>query len=348
MLLTIVSFIFVFTVIAVAHEWGHMFFAKKAGIRVPEFGIGFGPTLFSWNKNNTLYKINLLPILGYVKIAGLDADDEQEKQIPENEKYYNKPVSKRFLPIAAGALTNLFLGFVVFSLIFMISGIPAGISNEISAISPGSEAAKIGLKPGDQLLSINGKSYKKPEDAIKLIHKSADKELTLGIQRKGSQLSIKATPKLHKRMKVGLIGFSLKAIKQRVNPFKAVYYGFKETFGLAMMILVIVGRLLVGKISVGDLAGPVGIAQITGQYASHGFLSLMSFLGFFSVNVAILNLLPLPALDGGRLFFVILEAIRRKPISIEKENKIHSVGLFLLLGLLAVLTVNDILRIFRQ
>lgn len=348
MLLTIISFIFVFTIITLVHEGGHLFFAKRAGIRVHEFGIGFGPTLFSFKKNNTTYKVNLLPILGYVKIAGIDTEDPQEKETPENEKYYNKSIGQKFKSIFAGPMMNFLLGFIIFSFIFMISGIPIGISNEISAISPGSEAAKIGLRPGDRLISINGKKYDKPEDAVKLIHKSAGKELWLGLQRKNKTIQLKATPQYNKRLKIGLIGFSLKAAYEKANPLKAVWFGLKQTIGLALLILSLLGRLLVGKLSLGDLAGPVGIAQITGQFAQQGFLSLLSFLGFFSVNVAVLNLLPLPALDGGRLFFVLLEAIRRKPISIEKENKVHYVGLFMFLGLLAILTIKDVIRIFSQ
>lgn len=348
MFLTLVSFLFVFSVITIVHEFGHLYFSKKAGIRVHEFGVGFGPTLFSIKKNGTVYKINLLPILGYVKIAGIDTEDPLEKETPENEKYYNKKISQKFLSIVAGPIMNLILGFVVFSIVFMASGIPSGISNEISAISPGSEAAKVGLQAGDQLVSINNQTFDNAEAAIQLIHRSADKELTLGIDRSGKSLIIKATPQYNKRMKIGLIGFSLRPIYEKVGPIKALWYGLTQTFGLSLLILSILGRLIVGKLSIFDLAGPVGIASITGQYARHGFISLLSFLAFFSVNVAVLNLLPLPALDGGRLFFVILEAIRRKPISIEKENKVHYIGLFVFLGLLAILTVNDLIRIFAR
>jgi regulator of sigma E protease len=348
MLLTIVAFLFVFTVIAVVHEWGHLFFSKRAGIRVHEFGIGFGPTLFSTTRNNTVYKINLLPILGYVKIAGIDTEDPEEEHTPESEKFYNKPAGQKFKSIFAGPMMNLLLGFMVFSLVFMFSGVPTGISNELSAISPGSEAAKIGLHSGDKLISIDGQQFENAEDAISLIHKSADKKLKLVIERDGERLSLAATPTYNKRLKVGLIGFSLKPIYEKVGPLKSLYYGLKETVGLILLILTLLGRLLVGKLSLGDLAGPVGIAQITGQYAHQGITSFMSFLAFFSINVAVLNLLPIPALDGGRLFFVILEAIRRKPISMEKENRVHAVGLFILLGLIALLTINDLIRIFLR
>ena len=348
MFLTIISLIFVFTIITIVHEGGHLYFAKRAGIRVHEFGVGFGPTLFSFEKNKTIYKINLLPILGYVKIAGIDTEDPKEKETPEHEKYFNKSVGQKFKSIFAGPLMNLILGFMIFSFLFMFSGIPVGISNEISAVSPGSEAAKIGLRPGDQLISINGKTYENAEEAVKVIHQSAGKVLRLGIKRKGKHLTLNATPSYNKRLKIALIGFSLRAVNEKAGPIKAIYYGLRETVGLILLILTLLGRLLVGKLSFGDIAGPVGIAQITGQYAQHGFLSLLSFLAFFSINVAVLNLLPIPALDGGRLFFVLLEAIRRKPISIEKENKVHYVGLLVLLGLLAILTVKDVLRLFTQ
>ena len=347
MFITIISFLFVFTIITLVHEFGHLVFAKRAGIAVPEFGVGFGPNIFSFTKNNTTYKINLLPILGYVKIAGLDADDEQEKNIPADQKYCNKRVSQKFVPSFTGAVINLILGFMVFSLVFMIAGVPTGISKEISAISPGNEAAKVGLQAGDELIAINGRKYAKAEDLVKHIHQSAGKKLRLTIERDGSKKHITAVPQLNKKMKIGLIGFSLRAVYKKVAPWTAVWYGLKETGALIVMILTLVGKLFIGRLSLFDLAGPVGIAQITGQYARHGFLSLMSFLAFFSINVGILNLLPIPALDGGRLVFVVIVAVRGKPVPLEKENKFHYVGLFALLGLLAILTINDILRFFR-
>ncbi|MFH1826455.1 MAG: RIP metalloprotease RseP [bacterium] len=346
MLLTVAAFVFVFTVITLAHEGGHLFFSKRVGIRVHEFGLGFGPTLFSVKKNHTTYKINLLPILGYVKIAGIDVEDPQEKDTPDDEKYFNKGVGAKFVSIVAGALMNIVLGFLVFSIIFMISGAPKGITNEIATISPGSEAAHIDLRTGDKLTSINQKKLS-PEAAIEIIHQSAGTELKLGILRDGKPMVVKATPQAHKRMKIGLIGFSLKSEYERVGIFKAIYYGAAQTFGLTITILLIVGKLFSGQISLLDLAGPVGIANITGQYAQNGFVSLLSFLAFFSINVAVLNLLPLPALDGGRLFFILIELVRRKPISIEKENLVHAWGLYAFLALFAVLTVNDILRMLR-
>ena len=347
MFLTVISFAFVFTVITLVHEFGHLCFAKINGIAVPEFGIGFGPTIYQFSYHETTYKLCLLPILGYVKIAGLDADDEDDKNIPDEKKFQFKPVRLKFAPILSGAILNILLGALVFSVVFMFSGIPAGISNELAAISPGSEAAKIGLKPGDKLLGINKKLYPKAEEAVAFIHKSPNKELSLMVERSGKKITVKATPTLNAKQKIGLIGFQLKAITEQVNPFQAVYHGFMETGKLCLMILTIFGQLVIGRISLFDLAGPVGIAQITGQYAQHGLLSLLNFLAFFSINVGVLNLLPIPALDGGRLVFILIEAIRGKPIDLKKENQFHAVGMVLLLSLMAVLTINDVLRLFR-
>ena len=250
------------------------------------------------------------------------------------------------MSIFAGPMTNLILGFVIFFLVFAIMGIPKGISNEISTIQPGSEAAEVGLNIGDKLVAIDGVNYASPDKAIEKIHQSAGKKLALTIGRGAETLVVAATPKYHPKMKMGLIGFALKPLYEKINPIKAVYFGAKETVVLSLTIFSILGRLLVGKIGIGDLAGPVGIAQITGQYAQGGMLSLMGFIAFFSVNVAILNLLPIPALDGGRLVFVIIEAIFRKPVPIETENKIHGIAMYALLSLMAVLTVHDLMRIF--
>jgi regulator of sigma E protease len=348
MLLTILAFFFVFTIITLAHELGHLYFSKKVGIRVHEFGLGFGPTLFTWSRNNTVYKINLLPILGYVKIAGIDTDDPAEASTPEAERYYTKNPFQKFISIFAGPLMNLVLGFFIFSLVFALFGIPSGLSNQIASVSPGSEAEKVGIKPGDCIVAIDGKKYAQVEDAIKTIHASSDKKLDITIERAGKTLHFNATPKYHKKMKVGLIGFALKAVYSKVSPLKAIYHGGKETLSLSLTILVLFGKLLTGKLALGDLAGPVGIAQITGQYAQGGLFSFLGFLAFFSINVAVINLLPIPAMDGGRLVFILIEAIFRKPINIELENKIHLVGFYLLLGLMALLTVNDFLRILKR
>jgi regulator of sigma E protease len=347
MLITIISFAFVFTIITLVHEFGHLCVAKMNGIAVPEFGVGFGPNLYSFSYHETTYKINLLPLLGYVKIAGLDADEADDKIISEKNKYYTKKVWQKFLPIVAGALMNILLGALVFCFVFLLAGIPSGVSNEIAAISPGSEAARIGLKAGDKLLSLDNKPINDPLEAVKYIHQNPGKQLKLGILRQDKKLTFVATPTLNTKQKIGLIGFQLKTLSKKVGLLSALYHGFAGAANLCLAILLIVGQLIVGQVSLFDLAGPVGIAQITGQYAQGGAFSLLNFLAFFSINVGVLNLLPIPALDGGRIVFIIIEAFRGKALDIQKENQFHAVGLTLLLALMAILTVNDLLRLFR-
>jgi regulator of sigma E protease len=345
--LTIAVFILVFLAVTLAHELGHLIFSKLVGIRVHEFGLGFGPTLLSFDYHQTIYKLNLFPILGYVKIAGVDPEEGKDAPPLLADDFINKPLWARFVSIVSGPVANLVFGFILYSLVFASVGIPAGISNEIATISPGSPAASVGLLPGDRLIKLNSRPFSDPLSAIDYIHHHPGTPLSLTIQRGDRQKTYLVTPKLQPRLKIGLIGFSLRPNYQKVSLAKALWSGLIETWRLSVLTLVIVGKLLVGQVTIGDLAGPVGIAQITGQYAQSGLVATLGFIAFFSINVAILNLVPLPALDGGRLFFMLLELVRRKPINIELENKIHAVGLTLLLVLMAVLTINDLLRLFR-
>lgn len=351
MLITILSFVFVFTILALAHEGGHFYFARKAGIRVHEFGLGFGPRIFAFKMGNTTYSLNAIPVLAFVRIAGADTEsstDEDDKNTPEDEKFYNKSLKQRFLSTVAGPIANLILAFVVLTLVFAIAGVPKSTSNEIATITKNSEAEKAGLKAGDKIVSINGEKYANMEEIINVIHTNSGQQLVLGIIRDGTPLLVKATPKYNEKLKIGLIGFAPAPKYERVNLIEAVYYGAHQVGALSLMTLYIVGMLFTGRVSIQDLAGPVGIAHITGQYAHSGPLALFSFMALLNVNIGILNLLPLPALDGGRLVFQAIELIRRKAINPKIENKIHQWGLIFLLGFLAVVTLNDILRIFRS
>ncbi len=346
MFLSMVAFLFVFTIIALAHEVGHLIWAKRAGIRVFEFGIGFGPRLFAIEKSRTTYSLNLIPVLAFVRIAG-EGEDKEDLSCPENEKYTSKTPLQKFKALAAGPLMNIATALFILILLFLFAGIPSGVSSEIGAINRNSPAEAAGLKVGDRLLAINGVAYPKMEGAIEFIHKSAAKPLTLTVERRGKKLHLRATPQLNKKLKVALLGFTPKPIYKRVNPFLAVYHGLAQTTSMILLTLLVLGQLIAGRLSVVDLAGPIGIAQISGRYAQSGLVSLIWFTAFISVNIGVLNLLPIPALDGGRIVFVILEWIRRKPIDPKLEVKVNQWGLAALLGLMALVSVNDILRILR-
>lgn len=345
MLITVLLFLLVFTFLAFVHEVGHLVWAKRAGIRVPEFGIGFGPRIFSFTWNKTLYCLNLIPILGYVKIAGSE-NDEADKDIPAAELFSNKTPTQKLKCLAAGALMNISIAAILLAFSFIFFGVPTGISNQVGSISPGSPAEQAGLKINDIIVSIDGLSFPSMDEAITFIHNNPDKELTLSVRRLDQEIQLKATPKLNKRLKVGLLGFSPKPISSRINPLLAIYKAIEQTLSMILLTLVILWRLITGGVSVTDLAGPVGIAQITGKYAQSGVVSLIYFTAFLNVNIGVLNLLPLPALDGGHIVFVLLEWLRKKPFNPKLVSAINNWGFIALLALMAFVTYNDILRLF--
>ena len=349
MLKSIISFIVVFSVVTLAHEIGHYFFSRRAGIKILELGLGFGPKLYGFVKNGTAYTLNLFPILGFIRIAGTNPEEEvQDDKYSMEESYMGKTPAQKFLSIFGGPAFNILLAFIIFYVMFVFTGVPKDISNEISTVVPASVAAKAGINPGDKIIAISGMRVTRMADAVDLIHKSAGKPLLLTIDRNGKILKINAIPQLNKKLNIGLMGFSLKPIYLKTNPLTALYESLKQVFATSVVILYTLLLLIIGKISILDLAGPVGIAQFTGQVAGEGMVPLLSFTAFLSINLGLINLLPLPALDGGRLVFVVIEGIRKKAVDINLENKIHQVGLTLLLALMAVLTVNDIFRLFRR
>jgi len=349
MLISIISFIVVFTAVTLAHECGHLFFSRKAGIRVLEFGLGFGPRLFSFIKDRTLYSLNLIPILGFVRIAGLDEDSKKEEEyFTAGESYQTKTPGQKFLSIFGGPLFNLLLAFLIFYVMFTFTGVPKDISNEIATIAPASEAQRVGLKPGDRIMAMSGKKIQKMANVVDYIHKNPGMPIALTIERSGKLFKVMATPRLNKKIKIGMIGFSLKPVYVRTNPLLALYESVAQVISTSAFIIYTIGLLFIGKLSLLDLAGPVGIAQFTGQVAGEGIIPLLSFTAFLSINLGIINLLPIPALDGGRLVFILIEAIRKKAVDIKLENKIHQVGLTLLLVLMAIITANDIFRILRR
>ena len=219
-----------------------------------------------------------------------------------------------------------------------------GISNIVGSVLKGSPADLAGLKSGDIIVSLNGTPVENMEKVIETIHKSAGKRLVLTARRDGKIIVLRATPKYNEKLKMGLIGFSPKPIYKRFGVLSSLWLGLKETFGMTLLVLYSLWLLITGAASLRDLAGPVGIAQFTGQAAGGGLSSLLGFTAFLSVNLGVVNLLPLPALDGGRILFIIIEAIRKKPLPQEVENKVHAIGMVVLLALAAVLTVNDVFR----
>ncbi|MDD4178791.1 MAG: RIP metalloprotease RseP [Candidatus Margulisbacteria bacterium] len=347
MLISILAFALVFTFIALTHEFGHLIWAKRAGIRVFEFGLGFGPRLFAFEKGGTTYSVNLIPILGFIRIAG-EGDSEADKLCPANENFNNKPPAQKFKAIIAGPLMNILAAIIILFLLFSFAGIPQGVSNEIGAIAKNSPAEKAGLRAGDRILSINGQTFPDFEKAIAFIHQSTNKKLSIIVDRNSRHLSVSATPAFNKSLKVALLGFSPKPIYQKANLLSAAYRSLEQIFNMVVATLVILWGLVTGGVSIRDIAGPIGIAQVTGKYAQSGLISFVYFVAFINVNLGVINLLPLPALDGGHLLIIILEALRRKPFNPELVNKINAWGMSALLALMAIVSLSDLLRLFGR
>ncbi len=347
MLIGIILFLLLFTVIALFHEGGHYFAAKKAGIQVLEFGIGFGPKIFSVTKNGTIYSLNLIPILAFVNLAGMDESEKTISNVPEDKKYFSKPPISRFFMAFCGPLMNIVLAFLVLLFTFSFFGMPDSVSNTIGQIQKNSVAEKAGLKAGDTILELNGKKIESMEKAISTIHKTKETPISLKIQRGEKTFNIKAIPQYNEKLKVSLLGFSPLPIYKKVSIIEAFYYSSTQVVAMIGLMFKIIGQLAMGGIAFKDLAGPIGIAQITGKYVNTGAISFLTFFAFLNVNIGVLNLLPLPALDGGHIVFALIEMITKRRVAEDTQKKVHGWGMLVLLTLMFLITINDLLRILQ-
>ncbi len=416
---TILAFILIFGGLVFFHELGHLIFAKRAGILCREFAIGFGPKIFTITKNETVYTIRLLPLGGYVRMAGEDAEsvelkpgyrigiicneneavdkiivtnkdkypearmieveeadldhkliirgyeegeedtlktfkvnpkaiiveDGLELQIaPYDRQFSSKTVGQRAMAIFAGPMMNFILAAVLFMIIGMVQGV---VVNDpvLGKLTEDGPAITSGLKEGDVVQSINGQEMESWEEIQKTIQQNANNELNVVVERDGATKEITVTPKLVEDAagKRGIIGVYAPTEKSFV---KAVGHGFTETYMWTKQIFIILGDLVTGGFDIDQLSGPVGIYVSTEEVAKSGIIYLLKWAGVLSINLGIMNLLPLPALDGGRLLFIAIEAVRGKPIDKQKEGIVHFIGFALLMLLMIVVTWNDIQRFF--
>ena len=374
-MLTFIYFILVLGITVFIHELGHFIFAKKAGIYCYEFSLGMGPVIWKFNRKNdeTTYSLRLFPIGGFVQMAGEAVD--LDENIPEDKRMQSKSWFQRFMTVIAGILFNFLLAIIIFFIVGMIVGTDDQKAY-VSSIGENFKASSTNLRVGDEILKINGKSSWSNSKALLLMMVNNGKTISLDVKHEdGSKELIVLEPTLVKEIldddknvigyevldektddaiyKFG-IGLASKETSVKVNSvldfFKNVYhaliYAFVSFIGLIDQMVNIIMYLFTGKLSLSSLSGPVGIYQVVGESAKYGFINVVYLIGYICVNVGFINLLPLPAFDGGRLFFMIIEAIRKKPVSPKVENIIHSVGLVLLMILMVVISFNDIVRIF--
>ena len=338
-MLTILAAIFVFGVLVTVHEFGHFITAKLTGMSVDEFAIGFGPKIYQQKDGDTLYSLRAIPLGGYNKIAGMDPDDPVEPN-----SFKSKPIPARMLVILAGALMNFILPIILFSGIFMIEG-RAQLVNEpvLGTIVDEMAAARAGLKAGDRVLTIDGKPVQTWVDVVTDLRSAGTSEVTLTAERGGVVSTYKMTPVFDKEAGRPLIGISPKFEKESLGIFGSIKEGFVYTKNIIVAMLNGLYKIVSGT-APADVSGPIGVAQMAGQVAEKGMLPLMNFVAFLSINLGVINLLPLPALDGGHFVLLVLEALRGKPLGGKAMTNIQMVGVALILALTVFSTFKDITR----
>lgn len=343
--MTIIYFILVLGITVSIHEFGHFICAKKSKVYVYEFSIGMGPLIKKWKRKNdeTQYSIRLLPIGGYVSMAGEDTDEYDDEKIPDDQKLMNKPWKNKFMTVIAGITMNFILALVIFFIVGLVNGVPSNRAY-ISEIQEKSPAYTSGLKENDEILKVNGKSINSDMLLLKLTVNN-DKPVRFTVRHADNTLdNIVVTPEnIDGEYK---FGFGIGSNIER-GLFKSIKYAFTKFWSLIVQMVYILGYLIVGKLKLNNLSGPVGIFTIVGEAGRAGFINVIYLLGYLSLNVGFVNLLPLPAFDGGRLLFFIIEKIKGSSVNPKVENFIHTLGFAFLLVLMVVITYNDIIRIVR-
>ncbi|HLS23387.1 MAG TPA: RIP metalloprotease RseP [Pseudogracilibacillus sp.] len=421
---TVIAFIFMFGLLVFVHEWGHLIFAKRAGMLVREFAIGFGPKIFSFIRNETLYTIRILPIGGYVRVAGEDPeiielkpghhiaielnDEGKVKHIIVNEKdkypnsyplevdsidldhdlyiegyapedmetkkryevdrkaffimdgiktqiapydrqFASKSVGQRAMQLFAGPMMNFILALVIFFIIGLFQGVPTDKAI-IGEVMPDTPAEKAGLTEGDRILEVDSKRVSDWIEFTEIVRQNANNEIELIITRNDMEEMLRITPQEAvieeepgEKITIGQVGV-LPAYEKSL--IKTIVYGVNITYDTTKLIIENLILLITGQVSIELLSGPVGIYDATDQIVQTGFINYLMWTAMLSINLGIINLVPLPALDGGRLLFVGIEAVRGKPIDPQKEGFVHVIGFLLLMLLMIVVTWNDIQRLF--
>lgn len=327
----IIYAILIFCLLIFVHELGHFISAKAVGIKVNEFALGMGPQIFHFRKGDTEYSLRALPIGGYCKMEGEDEDSS------DASAFNNKSFPAKALVVVAGSVMNLLLAILILSAAYFSYGMP---TSTIGELTPGLPAVQAGLQPGDIIIQIEDNKVKEWTDITDTIANSSEKTLTVIADRNGEQLTFKIdVTKAEDGRRI--IGISPMLTK---NPIKALTYGTGSTFDMGGKMIEIIGQLIIGEVSTKNLTGPVGIVYMVGDSAKLGIIYLAQLTALISLNLAIVNMLPFPALDGGRLLFLIIRLFTGRTISDETEGKIHFIGLMLLFGLMIYITVQDVGR----
>jgi regulator of sigma E protease len=355
---SILSFIIVLGLLIFVHEFGHFLFAKLFGVRVLKFSLGFGPRVYGRKFGDTEYLLSAFPLGGYVKMTGENREDEVSFT-EQPFSFAHKPIWKRFLIVLAGPTFNLLFAVLVFFAIFAIAGLPVPkAGTEIGAITQHSPAEAAGLKAGDIIVAINGEKTADWNDVSRLIRESEGRPVTLLIQREGKEIETVGQPErqevknifgevVEERFMLG-ISRSSEVTYEKASLAEAFSAGLSQTWTFIYLTVMGIIKIIQQVVPASELGGPILIAQMAGQQMEAGWINLAYFIGLLSVNLGILNLFPIPILDGGHLVLYSLEAVRGKPLEPKTLEKLQQIGLLLLGSLMIFVFYNDIIRIFSK
>ena len=362
-MVTIIVFLLILTILVLIHELGHFLVAKKLGIKVEEFGFGFPPRVFGIRRGETLYSINLLPIGGFVKLYGEDEAGRGSLKTTNyklktdlSRAFFARPIWQRALVVVAGVLMNFILAVVIISYLYAVPGVPE-VSDKvlISNIVSGSPAETSGLKKGEVIVSIDGKKVVNPTEVVSETRKHLGEEVVFRLTDPKTKATrdVVVSPRRECPKDQGPVGISIaQDIEVKKYPwYQAPFLGTKEVIKNSILIVAGLGTVLSEIFTKGQVpegvAGPVGIAQVTGTFVQSGLNAVLAFVALLSLNLAVLNILPIPALDGGRFFFILIELVTRRKVHPRFEAYAHAVGIAVLLALIALITIHDLSRLIR-
>jgi len=359
----LIPFLVLIMIVVFIHEYGHYYFAKRYGVGVTDFSIGFGREIFGWNdKSGTRWKVCWIPLGGYVKFFGdrnVFSQSEQQEVINKygekdrNKLFILKPLYQRSLIVAAGPLANFVLAIIIFSMINMFVGkdLTPAVVVEVANNSPAYEA---GIKKNDMVISIDNNKVQSILEVSTFITTSTAEIIEFTVLRNNQEVTLYVKPNLEQSkdslgnsVKKRMIGIKLSPLnnefkKQRLGPSKAIYYSIKEVWFVSVTSLKYLGNMLIGSADSSQLGGPIRIAKITGQVAEYGVVPFLSIMAYISISLGLINLFPIPMLDGGHLMFYFFEKVLGRPLSQKTQEGLFRIGLFLLFSLMFFVTFNDL------
>jgi len=352
--ISIVAVIILLGVLIFVHELGHFLTAKSLGVGVLKFSLGFGPKLVGRKVGETEYMISMVPLGGYVKLLG---ESDTDDVLPQDEKrsFVKQHVWKKIVIVVAGPLFNFLFAILAYAMISMV-GMP-NLTTDIGSVQAGSPAEAAGIRAGDSVVSIDGRGVERWGDLADMIAKSGGREITVTLKRDGATVNLGVKPEKVKGKnyfgedvdiwKIG-VGASENVFTYRQNPIRAAWTGIEWTWTITKLTILSLVKMVQGDVSPDNLGGPIMIAQMAGASVKKGILNYVIFMALLSVNLAVLNLFPIPVLDGGHLLFFLIELVTGREVNIKWRERAQQVGFFILVMLMIFVFYNDIMRIFGE